>query len=151
MLDIFGERNSTYVNWTAISPDLEKFRLIVFLGGNNVNKYLEIILDVMGVGLDVQKDPELRFKMIEILHFLVEEAAKGKEVGDENSANWTVEGVGEKILSEIVDKGLVWRNGGGNAKVRKGIVWFLEKTLLNSLIKSESLYAVRILPRFYHF
>jgi hypothetical protein len=28
----------------------------------------------MGVGIDVHKDPELRFKMIEILHFLVEEA-----------------------------------------------------------------------------
>lgn len=144
LLQIFGERNSTYSQWTAISPDLEKFRLIVFLGGNNVNKYLEIILDVMGVGIDVQKDPELRFKMIEILHFLVEEAAKGKAENDESSANWTVDGVGEKILNDVVNKGLVWRNGGGNSKVRKGIIWFLEKTLQNSLIKSDSLYSVRL-------
>lgn len=132
------------MNWTAISPDLEKFRLIIFLGGNNINQYLEIILDVISVGIDVKKDPDMRFKMIEILHFLVEEASKSSGTNEENAANWTVDGVGEKILNDIVGKGLVWRNGGGNAKVRKGIIWFIEKTLQNKLIKNETLYAVSI-------
>jgi hypothetical protein len=100
-----------------VSPDLEKFRLIVFLGGEMINKYLEIILDVVGVGLDIHKDPDLRFKMIEILHFLVEEAGKSSQkirseetdMSHENSYlnSWTVDGVGEKILNNIVGNGLI--------------------------------------------
>lgn len=147
-MNIFSEKNSTYINWTAISPDLEKFRLIVFLGGNHINKYLEIVLDVIGVGLDVQRDPDLRFKMIEILHFLVDEAAREKTNGDneelieEGNRNWAVEGVGKKILKDIVNTGLIWRNGGGNSKVRKGVVWFLEKCLKYGLLKNEAIYEV---------
>jgi hypothetical protein len=59
-----------------------------------------------------------------------------------NFLNWTIDGVGEKILGDIVNKGLVWRSGGGNSKVRKGIVWFLEKILKKNLIKDETVYSV---------
>lgn len=82
-----------------------------------VSKYLEIILDVVFVALDIHKDPDLRFKMIEILHFLVDETQKssantlqeGQDYDSSQGASdsWRVDGVGEKILKDIVGTGLI--------------------------------------------
>ena len=119
-----------YSTWDKYSKDRFKFDVIVRFCNQGISKFIEIVIDVISKCTEPEKDPELRFDMLDLLDFVIASPETQTCLKDN----------GDKILSRIFSNALIWRSGKPNIKIRKTAVLCLGKMLKAGLFTSEDFY-----------
>jgi len=129
--NIFNELyiSKSYVDWGKYSKDRFKFDVIVRNCKEGIPKYIEIIIEVIGACIQPEKEPELKFDMLNLLDFIIE----FKEISDTITEN------GLAIITKIINPVTVWRVGKPNIKIRKAGALIMMKLLDNNLVLPKDL------------
>lgn len=119
--NIFNELyiSKSYSDWNKYSKDRFKFDVIVRNCKEGIPKYIEIIIEVIGACIQPDKEPELKFDMLNLLDFIIDFEGISDCVLDNGLA----------ILTKIITPVTVWRVGKPNIKIRKAGAMIFMKIL----------------------
>ena len=64
--------SKSYVDWGKYSKDRFKFDVLVRNCKEGIPKYIEIIIEIISTSIQPEKDPELKFDMLNLLDFIID-------------------------------------------------------------------------------
>ena len=112
----------SYKNWESYTLERIKFNSLIKNSIETSLKFIDIILNIISEEVELKKDFTTRFEALESLNNIIESDSKK-----------ILKNYSEKILTEIIQKTLIWKIGKPNNKIRKAsIINFL------SLLKKEN-------------
>lgn len=121
--------SKSYSDWGKYSKDRFKFDVLVRNCKEGIPKYIEIIIEIVSACIQPEKDPDLKFDMLNLIDFII----------DFDKIGYCLTENGLAILQKILTPVTVWRVGKPNIKIRKAGVLVMMKLLDKKLLDKKDI------------
>ncbi|EGR33969.1 hypothetical protein IMG5_029090 [Ichthyophthirius multifiliis] len=124
-------QNQSYKSWQKYSKDRLKFDIIIRNCGEGIEKFMDIILEILQSCVDLNQDVEVRLDTLIQVEFLIQTPyASVQKKLYENS---------QIVLTRIIIPSIIWRIGKPQIKIRKAGVINLYKMIEKNLLDKKVL------------